>query len=62
MSEAGLSPNVLTLFRSYLNRYQTVKIGNECSDVMKVNNGIAQGLVLGAILFKFYITNLLFFL
>ena len=60
MSEAGFSPNVLTWFRSYLDRYQTVKRGNGCSDVMKVNNGIAHGTLLGPILFIFDITDLLF--
>ena len=58
MSEAGFSNNVINWFRSYLNRMQNVTIGSITSDTVPVVNGIAQGTVLGPILFIFYINNI----
>ena len=58
MSEAGFSNNVINWFCSYLNRKQNVTIGSITSETVPVVNGIAQGTVLGPILFIFYINNI----
>ena len=58
MKESGFSDMVINWFRSYLNRSQKVTIGSEVSDTMNVVNGIAQGTVLGPILFIFYINDI----
>ena len=58
MEKYGFSLNVVNWFRSYLNRLQKVTIGSEVSDTVTVTNGIAQGTVLGPILFIFYINDI----
>ena len=48
----------MSWFKSFLKgRTQKVKIGNECSDLSELLYGVAQGSVLGPILFKIYIRS-----
>ena len=53
MKNIGFGKAVVDWFKSYLNRSQKVRLGSNLSDVVPVNNGIAQGTVLGPILFVF---------
>ena len=47
------------LIKSYLDeRMQLVKIGNECSDLIKVTSGTPQGGILSALLFTLFINDL----
>ena len=57
MRDAGMSHRVITSFRSYLARTQCVKYGDVISTSMNVENGIAQGTVLGPLIFIFYIND-----
>ena len=58
MSRAGFSPVVVQWFRSYLHHTQCVRIQDKVSDTITVDTGIAQGTVLGPILFIFYINDI----
>ena len=58
MASAGFDRTVIQWFRSYLHRTQQVSIYNKLSDAIAVPNGIAQGTVLGPILFIFYINDI----
>ena len=60
MDMAGFGPMVLIWFRSYINRTQQVIIQSKISDVVPVGTGIAQGTVLGVILFIFYINDIIY--
>ena len=57
MREAGMSHRVITWFRLYLAQTQCVKYGDVISTSMNVENGIAQGTVLGPLIFIFYIND-----
>ena len=59
MNSAGFDDSVIQWFRSYLHRTQQVVINNCLSTIIPVSNGIAQGTVLGPILFIFYINDIL---
>ena len=58
MENAGFGQPVIEWFKSYLNRFQRVRMDDKLSSVVPVKNGIAQGTVLGPILFIFYINNI----
>ena len=58
MRNAGFGETVVKWFKSYLRRFQRVKLDNKLSDVMPVGEGIAQGTVLGPIIFIFYINDM----
>ena len=53
MYSAGFDMTVIQWFRSYLVRTQQTIIQNRLSDVIPVSKGIAQGTVLGPIVFIF---------
>ena len=59
MRMAGFAISVLQWFRSYLHRTQQLTINGRLSSIIPVANGIAQGTVLGPILFIFYINDVL---
>ena len=58
MYNAGFSGNVIRWFKSYLGHTQVVKIGNLMSNEVPIPAGIAQGMVLGPLLFIFYINDI----
>ena len=58
MDSAGFGPLVIQWFKSYLKRTQQVGINGKLSDIVPVSKGIAQGTVLGPILFIFYINDI----
>ena len=58
MASAGFDKSIIQWFRSYLNRTQQVIINNRLSSIVPVTHGIAQGTVLGPILFIFYINDI----
>ena len=58
MELAGFSLNVINWFRSYLSRTQRVNLDGAMSGILPVLKGIAQGTVLGPLLFIFYINDI----
>ena len=58
MEQAGFDHTVIQWIRSYLHGTQQVSIQNRLSDVVAVPSGIAQGTVLGQILYIFYINDI----
>ena len=55
MAKAGFSENVIKWFRSYLTRFQHVRIGEQNSPKKLAADGIAHGTFLGPLIFIFYI-------
>ena len=54
----GFTPRCITWFKSYLTRCQCVRINESDSATIEVNAGIAQGTVLGPLLFIFYMNDI----
>ena len=57
MRDVGMSNRVIDWFKSYLTRSQKVKYGDTVSSSMEISNGIAQGTVLGPLIFIFYLND-----
>ena len=57
LSDVGMSDRVINWFKSYLNRSQLTRYGDVISDSMNISAGIAQGTVLGPLIFIFYIND-----
>ena len=58
MDTTGFGPMVIQWFKSYLDRSQQVILNGSLSDITPVSKGIAQGTVLGPILFILYINDI----
>ena len=59
MDLAGFSNKVINWFKSYLDRKQCIRREDSVSNIVTVEKGIAQGTVLGPLLFIFYINDIL---
>ena len=62
-SAYGFDESTITLIANYLsNRYQRVKIESTFSSYLEILRNVAQGLILGPILFNLFINDLIFFI
>ena len=57
LSDVGMCERVIDWFKSYLNRSQIIRYGDTMSNIMNIPAGIAQGTVLGPLIFIFYIND-----
>ena len=56
---SGFSNNVVRWFKSYLTRFQSVRLNGIDSSIIPVVDGVAQGTVLGTLIFIFYINDVI---
>ena len=54
----GLSYRCIKWFKSYLQRTQSIRIKNQSSPPIEICSGIAQGTVLGPLIFIFYLNDI----
>ena len=59
LRSCGISDLVLRWFKSYFNRSQVVRVGNNVSMSKPVLSGIGQGTILGPLIFIFYINDVI---
>lgn len=56
----GLSDNAIKMFRScFEDRFQCVEVDNSCSNLLRITHGVAQGSILGPLLYSIYTCDLL---
>ena len=55
--DVGMSMRAIHWFKTYLTRSQVVRYGDTISNILPLNVGIAQGTVLGPLIFIFYIND-----
>ena len=57
--EDGIKGNIISFLRSYLeNRYQSVIIGGNSSNLLEILYGVPQGSLLGSLLLNLFINYL----
>ena len=59
MRSCGIADDVLHWLKSYFDRTQEVKVGENMSLCKSIDTGIGQGNILGPLIFVFYINDMI---